>query len=389
MARHTEAMNNPNQEFMHKEASSIDLGLTSAQEERAMDLHERLTVFDCLVEVTWYDNFLDMLDKGHLGMGGGGSITIGAAGMEDWRGKGQEVVARSENWWTKDSLIKDIGFMRAMEKQHKDRMMLCYNVADLRKAKAEKKMGFMLNTQNSNYVGQDIDNVDILYNLGLRITQLSYNNQNFVASGQTEKRDVGVSLFGESVIGRMNEVGMLVDTGHCSSQTLIDACNYSEAPVFCSHAGMRSHTPKVNRSHTDEALKLLADKGGVLGFVGQPGPVSGSDRCDVRDYAKALRKAVNLMGREHVGFGLDHYQAASLETILTAPEWTAELAASALGASGSDDFIDPSADGHLGLENNSGYPNMTRAMVAEGFTDDEIIKIMGENALRLIGEVIG
>jgi microsomal dipeptidase-like Zn-dependent dipeptidase len=56
------------------------------------------------------------------------------------------------------------------------------------------------------------------------------------------------------------------------------------------------HTPKVNRLRTDEALKLLADKGGVLGFVGQPRPVAGTDRCDVSDYAKPIKKSINLMG---------------------------------------------------------------------------------------------
>ena len=52
-------------------------------------------------------------------------------------------------------------------------------------------------------------------------------------------------------------------------------------------------------------------------------------------------------------------------------------------------MVDPSADGLLGCENNSGYFNITRSLMAVGFKDDEIIKIMGENAMRLIEEVVG
>ena len=381
--------NPPNHEFATKFASDFDFGLSPEEEARAAELHQEILVFDTLVEVTWYDNFLINLNQGFLNSGGCGSITLGAAGFKNWRGKGEEIVAQSKYWWSLDAMVEDIGLLRRLEKENADQMMICYTAADIRKAKSEKKIGFVINSQNTSFIGNDVDNVDRMFNLGLRICQLSYNNQNLVASGCTEKRESGVSIFGASVIGRMNEIGMVVDTGHCSSLTLEDAIDISEKPIACSHAGVRSLTPKVNRTQRDEALRKLADNGGVLGFVGQPGPVKGSDRCTIQDYIHALDYAVNLMGIDAVGFGLDHYQRTSLETILTAPEWTREQAAAALGSVDPAKLLDPSADGHLGLENNSGYPNITRGLVAKGYSDDDIAKIMGGNYLRLFEEVVG
>ncbi|MDV7145653.1 membrane dipeptidase [Tropicimonas sp. TH_r6] len=381
---------NPNHPWATKLVEKFDFGLSAAQEERAVDLHKRLTIFDSLIEVTWYDNFIENVQKGALNSGATGSLTLGAAGLKNWRGKGEEVVADPQYWWKPESMVEDIGLLQQMERED-DKFMICYNAADLRKAKAEKKVGIMINTQNTLLFGNYLERIDQMYRIGLRITQLSYNNQNLVGSGCAEKREAGVSVFGADVIARMNEVGMLVDTGHCMSTTVSDAIDISSKPIACSHAGIRSHTPDVNRTIEDDVLKKLADSGGVFGMVGQPGPISGTDYCDVGQYVDAIDKAVNIMGVDHVGFGLDHYQRTSLKTILTAPEWNPDLAARALGSAeaDTDSFVDPSSDGFAGMENNSGYLNLTRGFVKKGYSDEEIVKVMGGNFIRLIEEVIG
>ena len=381
---------NPNHPWAAKFVEDFDFGLTAAQEERAVELHKKIIIFDTLIEVTWYDSFIDNVQKGALNTGATGSLTLGAAGLKNWRGKGEEVVADPQYWWKPECMVEDIGLLQQMERED-DRLMICYNAADIRKAKAEQKVGIMINTQNTLCFGNYLERVNQLYNIGLRITQLSYNNQNLVGSGCAEKRETGVSVFGVDVIGRMNEVGMLVDTGHCKSLTVSDAIDISSKPIACSHAGVRSHTPKVNRTIEDKVLKKLADNGGVFGFVGQPGPISGTDYCTVADYVDAIDVAVNLMGVDHVGFGLDHYQRTSLKSILTAPEWNPDLAARALGSTDvdPDKFVDPSSDGFKGMENNSGYLNLTRGLVKKGYSDENIAKVMGGNFIRLIEEVIG
>jgi membrane dipeptidase len=91
------------------------------------------------------------------------------------------------------------------------------------------------------------------------------------------------------------------------------------------------------------------------------------------------------VGIDHVGFGTDLILAASLEEIFTAPEW----GAAAQESVGVSESVWPWSNGHKGMENNSGYPNLTRGLVARGHSDDAIAKIMGGNILRLIEERIG
>jgi membrane dipeptidase len=184
----------------------------------------------------------------------------------------------------------------------------------------------------------------------------------------------------------MNEIGILVDTGHCTSQTLMDAVETSSKPIACSHAGMRSRAPKNPRTQTDEALKALADKGGVFGIVSTPGAINDTPKCTAADYVDTIEAAVNLISIDHVAFGTDLILPASIEEIFTAPEWGPKAAAS-VGVAG--DTIWPWSDGHKGMENNSGYPNLTRGLVAKGYSDQDIAKIMGGNFVRLIEETIG
>lgn len=368
--------------FMTEFATVVDFGLTPDQEGRAKELHRKLIVFDSLMECSWYDELL-----GHLKKGGAtaGSFSIGTAGLANWKGRTESITARSENWWTAETLVKDIAFVNEKALEHADEMMLCYTAADIRQAKAEGKVGFMLDVQNTDFIGKQIDRVKVMRDLGLRRIQMTYNRQNHAGVGCMEKRDGGLSIWGAEAIEVMNESGILVDTGHCKPQTVMDAVDASSKPIACSHAGMKSLVATNPRTQSDEVLRKLADSGCVFGLVSTPGALNGKDHCTVNDYLDSIEAAINLMGVDHVGFGTDLILAASLEEIFTAPEW-GPAAQRAVGVSES---VWPWSDGHTGMENNSGYPNLTRGLVARGHSDTDIAKIMGGNFLRLIEETVG
>ena len=92
---------------------------------------------------------------------------------------------------------------------------------------------------------------------------------------------------------------------------------------------------------------------------------------------------MNLLGEDHVGFALDQIQAPSFAEFLTSPDWPPEAVASV------NVELWPWSDGFKGMENHSGYPNLTRGMVAMGYSDERIIKVMGGNFIRLTKDVIG
>ena len=372
-------MTNPHT-FMQKPATWYDFGLTPDEEERASQLHDELIVFDSLMECSWYDGMITHMKKGGPATG---SLSIGHIDFSKLRGEKKPEIP-PEEWWTAETLTKNIRYVKDRVTEHEADVMLCYTAHDLREAKRQGKVGLMLDNQNTEYVGKDVDVLDAFHALGIRRTQLTYNFTVAAGAGCMETRNSGLSRFGADIIERMEEIGMLVDTGHSHSSTLLDALDVAKKPLTCSHAGMASRC--VNpRTQTDEALIKLADKGGVFGVISTPGALNGTDRCTVAEYVDTIDAAVKLMGIDHVGFGTDLILAASLEEILAAPEWNDKLRES-VGVS-----IDvwPWSDGHLGMENNSGYVNLTRGLVAKGYQDDAIKKVMGGNFLRLIEDTIG
>jgi membrane dipeptidase len=369
--------------YHNKPASVIDYGLTPEQEAHAKELHSKLYVFDFEPEVDWFDGLFDnMLAGGARGVGG--SFTIDAINWALVHGFEENLEISKRDWWTLNNIRDNVAFIREKEKTE-GKSLICLNAADIEKAASAGKVAVMLDAQNGFYIGNQLDNINEAYTLGIRRTQIAYNRGGGLASGCMDPRDGGLKTFGKECIARMNEIGMLVDVGHSSSLTLWDAIDVSTKPITCSHAGLRAISPKNPRTHTDEGLKKLADHGGVFGVVGSPSTFSADipQYADVPAFLKCIDYAINLIGEDSVGFALDQVQAPSFKEFLTSPDWPPEAVASV------NVELWPWSDGFKGMENHSGYTNLTRGMVAMGYSDERIIKILGGNHLRLIKEVIG
>jgi membrane dipeptidase len=185
------------------------------------------------------------------------------------------------------------------------------------------------------------------------------------------------------VVAETNKQNMMIDVGHSSPETMMAVAEASEKPIACSHAGLYSQVAQF-RSTTDEAIKAVAAKGGVYGVITTPAALNGKDRCTINDFLDTMEYAINLIGIDHVGIGSDLIVPSTLDQILTAPEWDPKVVAS-IGKF----EVWPWSDGHVGFENNSGYPNVTRGLVKRGYSDADISKILGGNWMRLIKETIG
>ncbi|MFK7888516.1 MAG: dipeptidase [Gammaproteobacteria bacterium] len=370
----------PEYESMHRPATIFDFGLDPQQERRAKALHDDIFVFDALMECTWYESYVGLSKQGGLN---GGNISLGVAEFEGFLHNND---LPTDLWWSWDALANDLTGLTKIVQGRDDEMAICLSAQDLRDAKNAGKLGMMPGVQNTQFIERDISRIGKAYDMGLRIVLLTYNRINYVGSGCMEDPEdqFGLSRFGEEVVGALNDANMLVDTGHCSSPTLMAAVEVSQKPIACSHSGLRGVIDQP-RSHTDEALKKLADNGGVFGVISTPGALVGKSRCTVNDYLDNIDYAINLIGVEHVGIGTDFVMASSVEQILSMPDW-GDAERKAVGVS-----VDvwPWSDGHEGMENSSGFPNLTRGLVARGYSDDDIAKIMGGNWLRLIEETIG
>ena len=244
--------------------------------------------------------------------------------------------------------------------------------------KSSGKVGILLGVQNSEHF-RKTDDVDYFYGLGQRVSQLTYNARTLIGNGSTERRDEGLSDFGVSIVERMNKVGMAVDVSHCGDKTTLDAFELSKKPVLITHSNCRALNPNHPRCKTDEAIKAMAAKGGVMGitevrmFVSPKEPTGVDAMLDHFDYV------AKLVGVEHVGVGSDidllGYDALS-------PEETKQLRSGYKSSYGFRDKNDI-----------DGYTFATRpfdiaeALIRRKYSDANIEAILGGNFRRVLKEI--
>jgi len=347
----------------------FDFGLTAQQESRAKQLHEECIVIDMLdVSKMNEDTFRRRKQGGTTAF----SHTIeGPPGPFKW---------------SYDSAIDVLAWWSDTFRKKSDQVVHATSADDIRKAKADDKLAIILNFQNTICLSNKIERLDLFNSFGVWVIQLSYNFQTLVGSGCLERGDYGLSDFGVKVVHRMNELGMLVDTAHCGHATMMDAIEVSEKPIACTHCDLKvfCDTP---RCRSDEELKALASKGGVLGVNNIPGFMSETGRCTINDYLDQIDYAVNLMGIDHVGIGTDFVIGTDASMTFDAGDWGENRGR--LKEVHMYREIWPPQQTHEGFEDETKFPNVTRGLVSRGYKDNEIAKIMGGNWMRLLEEVRG
>lgn len=191
-----------------------------------------------------------------------------------------------------------------------------------------------------------LDNVDVLFDAGFRMIGLAHFFDNEFAGSAHGVAKGGLTPLGRDLVRRLEAKRMLVDLAHASPQTIRDVLAMATRPVLVSHTGVKG-TCNNRRNLSDEELRGIAGTGGVIGIGFWPAAVCGGD---VRFIARAIRYTADLVGVEHVALGSDFDGAV-----------TTPFDASGLG-------------------------QLTEALLAEGFTAEEIGKIMGDNVVRLLSE---
>jgi membrane dipeptidase len=262
-----------------------------------------------------------------------------------------------------------------------DRLVKVTRAADIERAKANGQYGIILNFQNTTHFGQDLAALDLFYDFGVRVIQLTYNMRNFVGDGCTERTDGGLSNFGLQVIRRMNERGILIDLSHCGLRTTMEAIHASTRPVAITHSFSRELSPH-DRGKTAEVMRALADRDGYFGVLIVPFFITPEPTATLTDFVEHVDRAVQVMGIDHVGIGTDWGAVfpTPLEAMLDAemarfgfrPEHRASWGARVEGYQSWRD-----------------WPNITRALVARGYSDNELVKLLGANFLRIFRDVVG
>jgi membrane dipeptidase len=255
------------------------------------------------------------------------------------------------------------------------------NAADMARVREDGKFGILYGVQSSAQF-ETLDDVNRCYGMGQRVSQLSYNYRSLVADGAFEPYDGGVSEYGGKVIERMNTVRMAVDIGHASDKTKLDALAISKAPVILSHGNCRALIPGGLRASTDDAIRKLAAKGGVMGISDIAFMVKGTEPVTIDDVVDHYDHVRDLVGIEHVGVGSD----AGIESNdLAGPEKVKSILATAdkrYRIHGTHEVV-------AGMEGPNRMWELCAALVRRGYMDEHIQLVLGGNWARVLKEIWG
>lgn len=247
--------------------------------------------------------------------------------------------------------------------------------ADLDRAKAAGKVAVIMGIQNAAHF-RGPEDVKTFYQLGQRCSQLTYNSQNLIGSGSTDRVDGGISDFGASIIAAMNETGMLVDVSHCGDRTTLDAIEISTKPIAITHSNCRALNDHP-RLKTDEAIRRLAAKGGVMGITGVRNFVSKTEPTTVEHIVDHIDHVVKLVGIDHVGIGSD-------SDLNGYDDMPADQRKELLGMYKSSYAFREKLDTD-GFDHPKKTFDLTEALIRRGYGDAAIEAVLGGNFRRLLG----
>ena len=323
----------------------------------ATELHQSAIIFDGLVVSRWGREVFEDMHRGGL--------TAANCTCSIWENFAQSM----------DNVVQ---FKRWFD-EHDDILVQVRSVADVRRAKAQGKVGICLGWQNTSGIEDQLGYLGLFKELGVGIMQLTYNTQNLVGCGCYETNDGGLSDFGKEAVAEMNRLGMLCDLSHVGPNTSRDVIVHSKCPVAYSHV-LPASLKKHPRNKSDEQLKFIADHGGFVGVtMFAPFMKRGIDST-VADYVEAIEYVIDIVGEERVGIGTDFVQGHGPEFL----HWITHDKGYARKLVEVGDVYTP-----RGMEALRDYPNLTAAMVEAGWPESRIRGVLGENWLRLLEEVWG
>lgn len=260
--------------------------------------------------------------------------------------RGPKIAERTASW---------MGRWRRFAEFHPDRFRVVEELGDWSAVRAKEQVGIVLGSQDSAHF-QSAADVKTFAALGQRVSQLTYNGLNHLGGGCGLRRDPGLSGLGAEIIAAMNHAGMILDLSHCGERTTLDAIEASNRTVLVTHSNCAALAPGQARCKSDEVIRKLAARGGVMGVTAISNFVTGLRPVRFEHVLDHFDYIARLTGTEHVGLGTD--------------------------------------GGVLGLQRNLapgfGRPDtilrLAEGLIRRGYSDAEIRRMLGFNFERVIRE---
>jgi membrane dipeptidase len=285
-----------------------------------------------------------------------------------------------------DSLIATV---KGIANAFPDKFALANSPDEIEKNTREGKISLPMGMENGAPIGDRLDNLDYFYKQGIRYITLTHNKDNLIgdSSRDTTRTWGGVSPFGRDVIARMNKLGIIVDISHVHDSTFYEAIELSRAPVIASHSSCKAFAPGVVRDMTDDMIRRLGEKDGVMMINYFTGFLDSAAGNNSRKLA-ALLKSKGLNENDSLAkpvmeqFRSEHPLKTSVETVADHIDHVVKLAGIDHVGIGSD-FDGVSGNLPIGLKDVSSYPNLIYTLLKRGYSEEDIAKICSGNVFRV------
>lgn len=283
-----------------------------------------------------------------------------------------------------EKIVRDISRWERQIESHPGVLSRVRRASDIRSAKSAGNTGLIYGLQDGVAFEDDLDRLEALHQLGIRVIQPTYNRRNLLGDGCMEPADAGLSRNGIEAIERMNALGILVDLSHCGRRTAADAIAASNRPVSFTHTGCHA-LAQHPRHRTDDEMKAVAAAGGVVGIYIMPYLAKGKQPT-AADVIAHIEHALGVVGEDHVSIGTDGTTSPtelSDEFIEQFRKTTAERKRLGIAAPFETET------GYLfasDLNTPGRFETLANLLLARGHSESRIQKILGANLLRLFGE---
>lgn len=267
-------------------------------------------------------------------------------------------------------------FHRAL-RENPDAVTLVQSSADLELLGSDGRIGLLLTLEGAEPIGYDLDLVDLLWQLGVRMVTVTRARANLYAGGNAEVRGGGLTALGEALVDRLADVGMTVDLAHTSERSFAEILERVEgrAPVLLSHAGCRA-LHAAGHNVTDDQMRAVADAGGVIGIIALPHMIDAREWTADR-VLDHVEHAIGVMGEDAVALGGDFtyqlFRAGALPRLLKDTHMPdgVTLESAVTGLRGPEDF-----------------PHLAGAMTARGWSEARRSGVLHGNALRFLAAAL-
>jgi membrane dipeptidase len=332
------------------------------------DLHRQAFIIDAHFDLPW--DVANQRDRGQ-------ERVVASQYLERFRAGGFNLIVSAifiENFF-----LPEMGLRRALDQighlaeeldDLSESVVLCRRMEDIHATRADGRIGLLLSLEGADPLQNDLNLLRIFYDLGVRGIGLTWSRRNYAADGcafssEAEPRPCGLTDFGRALVQKAEHLGMLVDVSHLNEAGFWDVLKTATKPVIASHSNCRAlaDTP---RNLTDDQIEALAGKGGVMGmnaisaFVGDTSRKRGAE-----DLLNHVDHVVKLVGVDHVGLGLDF--CSGFKDYLALPH---------------------ALDTYDVLPGHDHLKDFTAGMVERGYGDEDILKVLGGNFMRVYEQVL-